>query len=299
MNGKWKFILIAVSLVLALGMVVGRDIYSQSSIKSVSAEEQTSKAPGGVFSLDDYSSVLAAYVDDDGMVDYRGLKANRAKLDSFAASAGALDPKAFEDWSDEQKIAFWINAYNGFTLIAIIDNYPIKSTFLGRRLYPGNSIRQIDGVWDELKFRIMGREMTLDEIEHENLRRLFNEPRIHVALVCAAMGCPPLRNEPFTGERLDAQLDDQTRRFLGNPSKFGIDRGNKQVYFSSIFKWFGEDFGKSYGTNSIVSGNETEKAVLNYISTYLEEKDRRYIAAEEYDIEYLSYDWSLNEQKGD
>jgi len=299
MSKKWKTVLITISFMLVVVVILSRTIFSQSATKAVLPEVESTNLAERGFSNDEYSSVLAADVDDYGMVNYKGLKAKRGELDSFAASMAALDPNVFAKWSDKRKIAFWINAYNAFTLIAIINNYPIKSTFLGRRLYPGNSIRQIDGVWDELKFRVMGRDMTLDEIEHENLRRYFNEPRIHMALVCAAMGCPSLRNEPFTEEHLDAQLDDQTRRLLGNPLKFRIDREKNRVYLSSIFKWFGTDFEKKYGTDVIVSGNTTEKAVLNYVSKYLEEKDRQYMRTAKYNVGYLSYDWSLNEQKGE
>ncbi len=250
------------------------------------------------FAYDDYAAVLESYVDDNGMVDYAALKANREKLDAFTTALEKLDRGAYEKWTDKQKIAFWINAYNGLTLQAIIDHYPIKASFIASLRFPRNSIRQIPGVWDELKFPVMGKEMTLDEIEHANLRRNFNEPRIHVALVCAALGCPPLRNEPFTGEFLDVQLDDQTRRFLENPEKFRIDRGGSRVDLSSIFKWFGNDFVETHGTEGQFSGHgESERAVLNFIGKYLHAKDLEYLSDGKYDIKYLDYDWSLNEQK--
>ena len=253
---------------------------------------------GRTFSYDNYASTLGTYVDDNGMVDYKGLKANRGKLDAFAAALGALSPEVYNGWSDKEKIAFWINAYNALTLEAIIDRYPIKSSFVASLRFPKNSIRQIPGVWDELKFRVMGGEMSLDEIEHARLRRTFSEPRIHVALVCAAMGCPSLRNEPFTADRLDAQLDDQADRFLKNSEKFRIDRNEGNIHLSSIFKWFGDDFKSAYGTDTRFTGHErAERAVLNFISERLIEPDADYLAKGEYKIEYLDYDWSLNEQK--
>lgn len=168
------------------------------------------------FNYDDYAATLKTYVNNQGMLNYKELKSNREKLDSFVFSVGRLNTESYEKWSEKKKIAFWLNIYNGLTLKAIIDNYPIKSSFFKARLYPKNSIRQISGVWDKLKFTVMGREMTLDEIEHKTLRKNFNEPRIHVALVCAAMGCPLLRNELYTGDKLDVQLNDQTHRFLQN-----------------------------------------------------------------------------------
>jgi hypothetical protein len=252
---------------------------------------------GQDFDYENYAATLKTYVDDSGMVNYRGLKANRGKLDAFAAAIGALPPPVYDRWSDKEKIAFWINAYNALTLQAIIDHYPIQSSFIASLRFPKNSIRQIPGVWDELKFPVMGREMTLDEIEHKRLRSNFKEPRIHVALVCAAIGCPPLRNEPFTGDRLDAQLDDQTSDVLRNSEKFRIDRSGSEVHLSPIFKWFGGDFVEAHGSDGRFSGHSREEnAVLSFISKFLGKADVQYLSHGEYDIEYLDYDWTLNEQ---
>jgi len=249
------------------------------------------------FSYADYAAVLSTFVDDRGMVDYRGLKADDRRLRAFAGSVARLDPSVFAAWSEQDKIAFWLNAYNGLTLKTIAANYPIKPSFAASLRFPKNSIRQIKGVWDKLTFPAMGETVTLEKIEHGTLRAQFNEPRIHMALVCAAMGCPSLRNEPYVAMKLDDQLDDQTRRFLRNPTKFRIDRAGKRVYISSIFKWFGKDFVKTYGTDYKFAGRSAdERAVLNYISTYVGENDRQYMETAKYRIVYLDYDWSLNEQ---
>ena len=157
------------------------------------------------------------------------MQAKRGELDEFVTAFGRLDEKVYEKWDEKAKIAFWLNAYNAFTLKAIIDNYPIKSSFFRSRVYPKNSIRQIPGVWDKIPFTVMGQDLTLEHIEHKILREGFDEPRIHMALVCAAIGCPPLRNEPYLGEELDDQLDDQTRRFLANQEKFKIARSRNQL----------------------------------------------------------------------
>jgi Protein of unknown function, DUF547 len=248
--------------------------------------------------LDDYAAILKSYVDDRGMVDYQGLKTNRKPLDNFISSLSHFDPKLYEDWNDKEKIAFWINAYNSLTLKAIIDHYPIEASFLKSFIYPKNSIRQIPGVWDKLTFAVMGNNMTLDGIEHSTLRVKFNEPRIHMALVCAAMGCPPLRNEPYTGAKLAARLDDQATKFLKNPEKLRIDRSNNKVHLSPIFDWFGQDFVKTYGTDKEFSGfSGKERAVLNFVSRYLEPADRAFLLKGGFSIEYLKYDWSLNEKK--
>lgn len=245
-----------------------------------------------------YAQVLKAYVNETGKVDYRKLKENRALLDSFLTEiAGMKRTASYETWDEQERIAFWINLYNAWTLRAIIDHYPIQPTFPARLTFPRHSIRQIKGVWDKLRFGVMGETKTLDEIEHEILRKEFKEPRIHMALVCAALGCPPLRNEPYTGEKLNLQLNDQTRRFLDNPNKFWIDKKHKVVRLSPIFKWFGNDFVARYKTDSFSANIGTkEKAVLNFISGYLNETDRSFLKKGDYTIRYLEYDWSLNEQ---
>lgn len=255
------------------------------------------RADGGGFAWDDYAKMLEAYVDDTGMVYYRGLKADGAALATFARSLAELDRREYSRWSDEDKMAFWINAYNGLTLKVVVDNYPIKPTFPAELYHPKNSIRQIRGVWDEIAFNVMGAPMTLEEIEHGTLRKEFDEPMIHMALVCAAMGCPPLRNEPYVGDRLAEQLADQARKFQADPTKFRIDRRRDDVYLSSIFDWFGEDFLKRYGTSMKYAGHsKEERAVLNCISRYLAEEDRAYLETADYDIEYVDYDWTLNER---
>lgn len=260
----------------------------------------SASADSGAFSYERYAVALVSYVNDRGMVNYRGLKANSGDLDAFAASLSLVNPAEFDSWSDQQKIAFWINAYNALTLEAIIRNYPIESSLVRSIVYPKNSIRQIPGVWDNLRFVVAGREITLNEIEHGALRSRFNEPRIHVALVCAAMSCPPLRNEPYAPENLDRQLDDQARTFLHSLRDLRIDRGEARVYLSPIFKWFGEDFIKTYGTSDKFGGkSDAERAVLNFISRYVSEADRDFLLHARYKIEYLDYDWSLNEQKTD
>lgn len=261
------------------------------------AEASGAEPENEAFNYDNYAEVLKSYVDNKGMVNYKQLKANRAKLDSFARELSRLDAQTYIKWSNKDKIAFWINAYNGLTLTAIIDNYPIKSSFFRSRIYPKNSIRQISGVWDKKKFNVMGKNRTLEHIEHDILRKQFEEPGIHVAMVCAAMGCPPLRNKPYVGDRLEEQFDDQTRRFLSDPKKFNIDREGGKVSLSPIFKWFGSDFISKYGLEKTLPRlSKSETAVINYLSRIPEEGDRDYLVKGNFKIKYLSYDWSLNEQ---
>ncbi len=278
-----------VRLIGASFVVLGLSIFAGT----VLAQDQEQS-----FDYSSYAKALKTHVDDKGMVDYEHLKAHPAQLLGYLKAIAAVPRSRYDLWDNNAKIAFWLNAYNGLTLKAIIDHYPIKAGFFSGLVYPKNSIRQISGVWDKLKFTVMGRKMTLEHIEHKILRARFNEPRIHMALVCAAMGCPALRNEPYVGDRLDRQLNDQTRRFLGDRDKFRIDRSKDVVHLSSIFKWFAKDFVKTYAPAQKFGRHDEElSAVLNFIAGYLDEADRLYIRSGDFAVNYLDYDWSLNERK--
>jgi hypothetical protein len=273
-----------------------RLIFSLLICAAVSAPFGLANRDDTPFDYDELSQVLAN-VDSEGMVDYSNLSANRRTLDKFVERLGQLSPERYTRWQREEKIAFWINAYNALTLLAIVDNYPIKSSFLTSIIYPKNSIRQISGVWDNLQFEVIGKQLTLDEIEHEILRKEFDEPRIHVALVCAAKSCPPLRQEPFVGGKLNEQLDDQTRRLLADQSKFRIDRTSNSVSLSKIFEWFGNDFENRYGTDRLFQGHSSpNRAVLNFLRDYLPLADRTYLENTDFRLRFLDYDWSLNER---
>ncbi|MGB5972435.1 MAG: DUF547 domain-containing protein, partial [Nodosilinea sp.] len=152
------------------------------------------------------------------------------------------------------------------------------------------------GVWKLKQHQVLGQGLTLDAIEHDILRQDFAEPRIHAALVCAAISCPPLRQEPFTGDRLDQQLDDQTQRWLNSPHGVAVDRGENQVAISSIFDWFGEDWQAAYTAPDQFTGSPKERAALNFISIYLSPADRDYLARGDYTLSYLTYNWALNQQ---
>ncbi len=308
-------IILAVSVVAAgLLAAVGWHIYQKEFVGQVEfnaafyAVAADGAAQETAFSYDDYAAALTAYVDDQGMVNYQKMKEDSKHLDDFLKAIARLNPKTYASWKEKANVAFWINAYNALTLKAIIDHYPIKAGGLSGLVYPANSIRQIPGVWDKLQFLVMSEKLTLEEIEHAILRGQdkklverygkFYEPRIHMALVCAAMGCPRLRNEPFVGDRLDVQLDDQSRTFMANPKMFRIDRASGKVHLSSIFKWFGGDFVKGYPpAEGFSDHNKTQKAVLNFSAKYLPQEDAEYLRTGNYKIEYLDYDWSLNEQK--
>ncbi len=290
-------IIVVTAIVVAIGIAAWRWIVVDGNGAKTGQIVMTQSPHGSELALDRYAKTLAAFVNDDGMVDYAGLKSNPDDLNAFLTSAANLDPGILDRWPESARIAFWCNVYNAYTLKAIIENYPIKSSFWKRLAYPKNSIRQISGVWDTLRWPVMGKRTTLDMIEHETLRVQFDEPRIHAALVCAAMSCPPLRNEPYEGDRLNEQLNDQMAAYLSDSDRFRIDRDENVVYLSSILEWYGEDFVKSYGVDEgFGDRGDVERAVLNAITPHVSDADASYLRTATYTVDYLDYDWSLNEQ---
>ncbi len=256
-----------------------------SQPQSAPANGQTSRAVTAVpLNYDAYDAILHRYVNEQGFVNYRGLQVNPEPLKAFNRSLGEVDPDTFAAWGEADQIAFLINAYNAFTLESIIDQRPLKA-----------SIRDIPGVWRIRKFQVAGQSKTLDAIEHQTLRKNYQEPRIHAALNCTAISCPPLRTEPYRGETLDAQLEDQVRRWLNSPEGLQINREANQVSISAIFDWFGEDWIAEYATDGF-SGNEKQRAALNFISSYISPADRHYLQQGNYRVSYLDYNWELNSQ---
>lgn len=238
--------------------------------------------------------MLQKYV-HNGRVAYKGFISSHKAFEEYLNQLGDADER-FADWGRNEKLAYWINAYNAFTIKAIIDSYPIKKGFF-ISFYPANSIRQIDGVWDKLTFRAAGSMVTLNEIEHKILRKEFTEPRIHFAIVCASVGCPELRSEAYTADEVQEQLEQGARDFVNNPQKVLIDPEKKDVKLSKIFKWFGEDFIGAFGTAEHFNNrNPKDRAVLNFVRTYIEqERLISLLDANRFKVSYLKYDWSLNE----
>lgn len=248
-------------------------------------------ASGTTFDHDyrEYAGLLEAFVDGE-RVDYRALKSERSRLDAVLDSWD-VPASAERVWSREQRMAFWINAYNGFTLRAIVDHYPIRARWFTRA--PRNSIRQIDGVWTELRWRAAGRAVTLDDIEHQILRPEFADARVHFAVNCASISCPPLDAEPYRAATLNAQLDAAARRYLASPE--GLRARGDKFHVSSIFKWYGDDFIAQY--SALVPGDREarERAILGTISTFGPKDSAERARTGHASIAYLDYDWSLND----
>ena len=242
-----------------------------------------------------YDLALSRVVSKQGRVDYSNLQSERILLDRFVDGIASIPLK---EMRKSDQLAFWINAYNALTLRIIIDHYPIRPGVISNPMYPQNSIRQIPGAWNKIKFKIAGQLLTLDNIEHEIIRKDFKDPRIHMALVCAAIGCPRLRHEAFLGHRLEDQLNDQSREFFRDPKKFRIDRSKKEVVISPILKWYGKDFLSGYGNSGqhrFKKHPPVTRAVLRFATSFIPPEDRLYLESRDFQIRYSKYDWSLNE----
>ena len=224
-------------------------------------------------------------------VDYAQLVRNCRGLEAVVRELAQVSEADFRAWSREQQLAYWINAYNVFTLKAIVDNYPIQGSWFS--LSPRNSIKQIDGVWDELTWNAGGRHVTLDQIEHEILRPVFKEPRIHFAINCASISCPPLRREPYRVDRLDHQLILAARDYLASDLGLQVDGSTLRV--SSLFSTFGQDFIPHFAHLIDVDRSEKERAILGVIARYGPKEAAALAREGRARIRFLKYDWGLND----
>jgi len=250
---------------------------------------------------DKCADILKEYVNEEGMVDYDALKKRKLQLKNLLDEFAGLDPNEYNSWPKEDKIAFWINAYNMQLLNIIVSNYPIQATRIRMVFWPPTSIRHIPGIWDTYKFIVMDEEFTLGEIERRFFRQGFTEPRVFLALSYASLSSPPLRNEPYYGHKLYEQLDDQARKFLLSPNGLYIDRNAQIVYISPILKpaWFGNEFVSMYGTDKKFKDQQPPvRAILNFITNYISKEDVSFLEIKNYSVDYLKYDWRLNEQTG-
>jgi len=237
----------------------------------------------GEFAFDHsaHAQVLQGYV-VNGRVEYSKLKQERQDLDEYVKSLESLSRENYKEMSRDEKIAFWINAYNAAAIKLVVDHYPLQKRFGWKALaYPENSIQQIPNVWDRKVLKALGGKLSLNQIEHQILRKEFREPRIHFALVCASLGCPVIRSEPYQGSKLDAQLNEQIRGFLADSRKARYDEAIDTLYLSPIFKWFRKDFEKVGG-------------IIGFIKNYLPQNIANHLS-ERTKIKWLDYDWSLND----
>lgn len=209
----------------------------------------------------DWDELLNAHVNEQGLVDYHSMKAERIKLDRYLEHLESIACKYNAD--NDAALAFWLNVYNALTVQVIIDNYPV------------NSMRDIDEgrVWKVERFRFQDRYLSLDHIEHDIIRKRFGDPRIHFALNCGAISCPPLHNKAFNSTDLHQVLEQLSSQFINNPRYNRLEDG--KLFLSKIFEWYEADFGN------------LAKFVKMYAS---------YPVRETQEIIFQEYNWSLNSQ---
>ena len=222
-----------------------------------------------------YDQLLRQHVDARGWVNYEAIGENPAELRGYLDSLAKVTRAEFDAWTEPQQLAFLFNLYNADTLELIADHLPVETIL---------EIGPVFGQpWEIPCVELFGQTVTLNHLEHEVLRGNFVEPRLHFALVCAAAGCPPLRNEAYVAEKLDAQLDEQARAFLASESKNRIDAATKTVYLSKIFDWYEEDFASS------------SQSLIDYAKPYFP-PDAAAGLTNDFTIEFTDYDWKLNAQ---
>jgi hypothetical protein len=222
-----------------------------------------------------FSAVLKTHV-RDGRVDYAGIDAD-ARFEQYLSSLATTDPDTLS--TSGEQLAFWINAYNAYTIKLIIDRMPLESI---RDISLGLPL--LFGPWSIDVALVGGEVFTLNHIEHDVLREKFHDPRIHFVLVCASIGCPDIRPEAYEGALLEVQLEEETRRFITDPAKNRFDRINRRVYLSRIFEWYESDFDEYGG------------GVWFFLTQYVAPDIAEVLRSGDYDLEYLPYDWGLNSQ---
>jgi uncharacterized membrane protein YdjX (TVP38/TMEM64 family) len=224
------------------------------------------------FAHDALAGVLERFVDDEGRVDYAGLKAHPEALETYLEQLTQADVEAF---GRNERLALLLNAYNAFVLKLVIEHYPL------------DSIRDIPGgeLWTHRRWNIGGKLWSLDDIEHREIRRNFIEPRIHFALSCAALGCPPLRREPYAAGRLDALLEDQADRVHSEARWYRFDPGGKRVRLTKLYHWYRGDF------------RQVAASVLEYAAQYDPELMSALNADDRPRIEWIDFKWALNAQR--
>jgi hypothetical protein len=240
---------------------------------AVSAAEAYSGAPAtAIFDHSRLDALLRGHVDAEGLVDYAALGRESATLDAYVA---ALASAPFEKLGRDEKLALLLNAYNAFTLRLILDHQPvasIKDIPSGKR-------------WDDRRWGLAGETLSLDQIEHEWVRPRFREPRIHFALVCAARSCPPLRAEAYVGDRLEAQLADQTRRVHSDERWVRFDAASGTLQLTKLYDWYGSDF------------LHAAPSVEEYVAAHEPSVRAALGSGRRVKIRWLPYDWSLNESR--
>jgi len=249
--------------------VLATAFISSCSIKKLNSVKKV-KSNSTPVSHEIWNGLLEQYVTEEGNVNYKGFVKDSVRLNEYLSILSGSHPNE-ENWSRDERLAYWLNAYNAYTVKIVVKNYPQKSI---KDIKKG--IPFVNTVWDIKFINIENQIYDLNNVEHGIVRPRFEEPRVHFALNCASVSCPRLRNEAFVAEKLDAQLTDQTRYFLKNPIKNKIT--SEKAELSKIFSWFKGDF-----TNN---GSTVKGFINQYSDVQLNDATK---------ISHLGYDWNLNE----
>lgn len=219
-----------------------------------------------------WDQLVKKHVKDDGFVDYKGFIRDSVELNRYLDQLSAVHPDD-KSWSRNEQMAYWINAYNAFTIRLIVRNYPVESI---KDIKKG--IAFVNSVWDIKFIKIQGFTYDLNNIEHNILRPVFKDARVHAAINCASYSCPRLRQEAYTPEKLDSQLEDAMKKFLADPLRNKITAEKAEI--SEIFKWFKGDFDRDAGS------------LITFINKFSAQK-----ITDKTELKYLNYNWTLNEAK--
>jgi hypothetical protein len=277
---------------LALSIVIA----AVASLSTIVMARQEGPAPGtNVDALQaPYDKLLDVYV-RDGFVYYRALKSDRAKLDRYIASLD-IAQATYAKWPKEQQLAFWINAYNAFVLQTVVDHYPIH----GRAPeYPPNSVRQVPGAFERLPHRVLGKTMTLDDIE-KGLAE-FKEPQALLALGRGAIGGGRLHSEAYTSQRLSTQLKEVAAECVQRKECVQVETSTGTLSVSPLFSWREAMFIDPLGSSELKDypgRSPIERAVLRLIEPYLLPTEQEFLKQNTFKIAYHKFDWRLNDLTG-
>jgi len=244
-----------------------------------------------------YGLELRKFVEEDsGLVHYRLWQNDQGGLRDFVSALSRFDPAVYKTMDREEKLAFWLNAYNALAIKSVLDHYPVKANV---DYYPSDSIRQFNDGWEELKFEVMGQSITLYDIEHDRLRT-FCDPRIHFAVASASMDSAYIGKTPFVGAGLDQRLDQLAHKFFQRPAAFSFDVNQGNVWVSRLFLWFTLDFAAKAGyAKATFPPPKDEDIILSYIALYLPSKTAQDLSQarqnEKLHFDYLPYNWALND----
>jgi len=219
-----------------------------------------------------FDGLLRTYVEAKGRVNYAAWKrSDKGQLDHYLAKLNNAKP---ETLSANEKLAFWINAYNASAIEGVLERYPTRSIYQ-------NSDKSF---FEEKTHRVAGQSLSLDMIEKQILVPQFGDARLHFVLVCSAVGCPNLLNTAYRGNRVQSQMEEQTSRFVNDPQKVQIDKASGKLVLSKIFEWYEKDFAASTGS------------VGKFLAKYLHDKDvAAWVLSGDYTINYFDYNWALND----